>query len=144
MFPCYTLFCLYALWYIIHCLSVLFYDYSEIFYFLERTLITFHTKSNMKAKPHLEVLYNLKLHVRMRNTKSCGLATVQQCHCLPHHVSSIFPESAHDVIFCLSNHNSHAPSFCPPAVIGQWLQISSSLKGQSLPGVCWQSALVHN
>lgn len=51
---------------------------------------------------------------------------------------------AHDVILCLPNHNSHAPSFCPPAVIGQWPQIISDLKGQLQTGVCWQSALVHN
>lgn len=81
----------------------------------------------------------------MRNTKSyvdqplCNNATAC-CTTFPVY----FQNQANDVIFCLSNHNSHALSFCPPAVIGQWLQISSSLKGQSLPGVCWQSALVHN
>lgn len=55
-----------------------------------------------------------------------------------------FQNHASDVILCLPNHNYHAPSLCPPAGIGQWPQISSDLKGQLPPGVCWQSALVHN
>lgn len=53
---------------------------SENFYSLERTLMTFHTKSNMKVKPHLKVIYNLKIHVRMRIP---NLTWISHCATIP-------------------------------------------------------------
>lgn len=72
---------------------------------------------------------------------SWRLATVQQCHGLLQYISKIMSMMSS---FICPITNSHALSFCPPAVIEQWLEIGSSLEGQSLPGVCWQSGMVLN
>lgn len=76
----------------IHCNVMIIQSQNSSTSFLwEQQFITFYTKSSLKVLSNLKVSYNICKDEEYKI--SCRLATMQQCHCLPHHISSIFPKS---------------------------------------------------